>query len=114
MKIRFVERPLTRWDGKKTYKPVVYFICEGGVVIYIGSTNMLSERMNDSARAHVRGKEVWYFETNTRGEAYDCEYYLIEKLTPSMNGLRASRRYNLVSYPPFFAYQGRKFEQAAA
>lgn len=104
MTIPHVPFPLTRWDGKRTYKPVVYFIMAEGAVAYIGSTNMLSERMHEYGRRDHDRKNVWFFETNTRGEAYDCEYWLIETIQPPLNRLRASRRYSGAPLPPFFTY----------
>lgn len=96
--------PLKKWNGERFAKNLVYLFFFNGEVVYVGATHCLSSRESDSVRQHYKRDEIWYVETGTRGEALDCEAWLIEELEPRFNKLRHGRGAPPLPYPPFFLY----------
>lgn len=103
MKIMHVPFELKQWLRGPHGEAVVYFYIKGGKLVYIGSTNSLAIRTRYT-RAEVQPDSIWYFDTNTRGEAFDCELWLIEMLRPRFNKDRRAKRLPPPPYPPFFKY----------
>lgn len=105
--------PFTKWNGHPLDRCVVYVMTKDGVIIYVGSSSHLIQRQYDYRWRRIRSTAdaVYHLITNTRGEALDCEYWLIDHLKPEFNKQKPFWKQRS-PFPPFFSC-GIKEEAAA-
>jgi len=104
MRIDGIPFELTRWDGSREPFNCFYVFVLKDQVVYVGSTGNLALRELDCRRSEIKRDAVYYVRTGTRGEAYDCEAWLINTLKPRCNTMFHGRKAPPIPYPPFFLY----------
>lgn len=70
-------------SGRRTVQPVVYSLWKKGVVIYVGSSNCIRERLHE--HKHMLADRVTYVCFDKIKDARDHEQSVIRLLLPAFN-----------------------------